>query len=202
MPSASRQASHESQNQPPMMSISPPSGLAGATSLRNILAAKSSTLDLSRIEWLYGKKVSVGGGGGSNCQLHVSLRSKIPADSPMSFGESEALALLRLLFVEDIQEFLKAQEEKCEQQPLAVRDTWNCKLAPKRKNILQLVRLVRSLYYKSRIYFCAHHFCPKRKNVRLFSSLLPHFDKCHETSRIFLSTEQTFASARSFGVIS
>ena len=122
MTSASRQVSHESQNQPPMMSISPPVGLAGATSLRNILAAKSSTLDLSRIEWLYGKKVSVGGGGGggSNYQLYVSLRSKIPADSSMSFGESEALALLRLLFVEDIQEFLKAQEEKCKQQPLAV----------------------------------------------------------------------------------
>ena len=127
VPPASRP--EESQNQlPPIMS--------------NIQVAKSSTLDLSRVEWLYGKKMSVGGG---NCQLHVSLHSKIPADSPMSFGESEALALLRLLFVEDIQEFLKAQEEKCEQQPLAVRDTWNCKLAPKRKNILQLVRSVHSL---------------------------------------------------------
>ena len=142
VPSASRQASHEPQNQPPpMISISPPAGLAGATSLRNILAAKSSTLDLSRVEWLYGKKVSVGGGG-SNCQLHVSLRSKIPADSPISFGESEALALLRLLFVEDIQEFRKAEEEKRQQQPSAVRETWKCHLAPKRKNILQLVRLL------------------------------------------------------------
>ena len=28
-----------------------------------------------------------------------------------------------------------------------------------------------------------------------------HFDKCHEMSRIFMRTEQTFASARSFGVI-
>ena len=34
------------------------------------------------------------------------------------------------------------------------------------------------------------------------SSSLPRFDKCHETSRIFPWTEQTFASARSFGVIS
>ena len=36
-----------------------------------------------------------------------------------------------------------------------------------------------------------------------FLELTPtHFDKCHETSRIFPRTEQTFASARSFGVIS
>ena len=35
----------------------------------------------------------------------------------------------------------------------------------------------------------------------LFDPLL-RFDKCHETSRIFPRTKQTFASARSFGVIS
>ena len=51
-------------------------------------------------------------------------------------------------------------------------------------------------------FFCAHHFCPKWKIVTFFSSSLPRFDKCHEPSRIFPRTEQTFASARSFGVIS
>ena len=45
-------------------------------------------------------------------------------------------------------------------------------------------------------------FGPKRKMFTFFSSSLPRFDKCHETSsRIFMRTEQTFANARSFGVI-
>ena len=51
------------------------------------------------------------------------------------------------------------------------------------------------------LFLCAP-FLPKKGNVHLFSSSLPRFDKCHETSRIFPRTEQTFASARSFGVIS
>ena len=42
----------------------------------------------------------------------------------------------------------------------------------------------------------------KLEKVHLFSSSLPRFDKCQETSRIFPRTEQTFANARSFGVIS
>ena len=50
--------------------------------------------------------------------------------------------------------------------------------------------------------FLSAPFWSKKENVHLFSSLLPRFDKCHETSRIFPRTEQTFASARSFGVIS
>ena len=50
----------------------------------------------------------------------------------------------------------------------------------------------------NRLYFCARIFCPKKENVHLFSSSLPRLD----TSRIFPRTEQTFASARSFGVIS
>ena len=40
------------------------------------------------------------------------------------------------------------------------------------------------------------------ENSHLFSSSLPRLDKRHETSQIFPRTEQTFASARSFGVIS
>ena len=51
------------------------------------------------------------------------------------------------------------------------------------------------------LFLCAQ-FLSKEENVHLFSSSLPRFDKCHETSRIFPRTEQTFASARSFGVIS
>ena len=51
------------------------------------------------------------------------------------------------------------------------------------------------------LFLCAL-FLSKMENVHLFSSSLPRFDKCHETSRIFPRTEQTFASARSFGVIS
>ena len=51
------------------------------------------------------------------------------------------------------------------------------------------------------LFLCAP-FLSKMENVHLFSSSLPRFDKCHETSRIFPRTEQTFASARSFGVIS
>ena len=51
------------------------------------------------------------------------------------------------------------------------------------------------------LFLCAP-FLSKMENVHLFSSSFPHFDKCHETSRIFPRTEQTFASARSFGVIS
>merc|ERR1711952_565042 len=43
----------------------------------------------------------------------------------------------------------------------------------------------------TRLYFCAQHFCSKNENVHLFSSSLPRFDKCHETSRIF---PRTFAS--------
>ena len=50
-----------------------------------------------------------------------------------------------------------------------------------------------------RPYLCAYHF---GQTVHLFTSSLPRFDKCHETSRIFPRTEQTFASARSFDVIS
>ena len=42
----------------------------------------------------------------------------------------------------------------------------------------------------------------QNENGHLFSSSLPRLDKCHKTSRIFPRTEQTFASARSFGVIS
>ena len=55
--------------------------------------------------------------------------------------------------------------------------------------------------HQQALFLCAP-FLPKKGNVHLFSSSLPRFDKCHETSRIFPRTEQTFASARSFGVIS
>ena len=41
-------------------------------------------------------------------------------------------------------------------------------------------------------------FLSKKENVHLFSSSLPRLDKCHETSRIFLRTEQTFASCQEF----
>ena len=50
--------------------------------------------------------------------------------------------------------------------------------------------------------FLSAPFLSKMEIVHLFSSSLPRFDKCHEMSRIFPRTEQTFASARSFGVIS
>ena len=39
----------------------------------------------------------------------------------------------------------------------------------------------------NRLYFCAQHFLSKMENGQLFSSSLPHFDKCHEMSRIFTS---------------
>ena len=45
-----------------------------------------------------------------------------------------------------------------------------------------------------------HLFCPKRTMVTSYS--IPRLNKCYKTSRIFTRTEQTFASARSFGVIS
>ena len=51
------------------------------------------------------------------------------------------------------------------------------------------------------LFLCAP-FLFKMENGHLLSSSLPLLDKCHETSRIFPRTEQTFASARSFGVIS
>ena len=51
-------------------------------------------------------------------------------------------------------------------------------------------------------FFLCAPLLSKKENVHLFSSSLPRFDKCQETSRIFPRTEQTFASARSFGVIS
>ena len=53
----------------------------------------------------------------------------------------------------------------------------------------------------SQAFLCAT-FLFEMENVHLFSSSLSCFDKCHETSPIFPRTEQTFASARSFGVIS
>ena len=59
----------------------------------------------------------------------------------------------------------------------------------------QRIRVMQALY------LCVP-FLSKKENVHLFSSSLPRFYKCHETSRIFLRTEQTFARARSFGVIS
>ena len=61
--------------------------------------------------------------------------------------------------------------------------------------------LIHSGYPMSGIFLSAP-FLSKTENVHLFSSSLPHLDKCHETSRIFPRTEQTFASAMSFGVIS
>ena len=54
----------------------------------------------------------------------------------------------------------------------------------------------------SRLYFCARKFLSKKEYVHLLSSSIPCLDKCHETSRTFPRTEQTFASARSFVVIS
>ena len=51
------------------------------------------------------------------------------------------------------------------------------------------------------LFLCAL-FLSKMENGHLFSSSLPLLDKCHKTSRTFPKTEQTFASARSFGVIS
>ena len=57
------------------------------------------------------------------------------------------------------------------------------------------------LYFCQALFLCAP-FLSKIANVHLFSNSLPRFDKCHETSRIFLRTEQTFASAMSFVVIS
>ena len=50
------------------------------------------------------------------------------------------------------------------------------------------------------IFVCT--FLSKKENVHLFSSSFPGFDKGHATLRIFPRTEQTFASARSLGVIS
>ena len=55
---------------------------------------------------------------------------------------------------------------------------------------------------KAGFIFVRTFFCPKKENVPLFSSSLPRFDICHKTSQTFPRTEQTFASARSFGVIS
>ena len=51
------------------------------------------------------------------------------------------------------------------------------------------------------LFLCAL-FLTDKENIHLFSSSLPCFDKCHETSPINRRTEQTFGSARSFGVIS
>ena len=51
------------------------------------------------------------------------------------------------------------------------------------------------------LFLCAP-FLFKKGKCSPFLELLPRFDKCHETSQIFPRTEQTFASARSFGVIS
>ena len=47
----------------------------------------------------------------------------------------------------------------------------------------------RPLRKKTGPLFCAHFFLSKKEQVDLFSSSLPRFDKCHETSRIFPRTE-------------
>ena len=57
------------------------------------------------------------------------------------------------------------------------------------------LRLIQALFLRA-------PFWSKKENICLFSSLLPRFDKYHETSRMLPKTEQTFASARIFGVIS
>ena len=50
------------------------------------------------------------------------------------------------------------------------------------------------------LFLCAP-FLSKKENVHLFSSSLLRFDKCHKTSQIFTGTEQTFVTAKSFGII-
>ena len=47
-----------------------------------------------------------------------------------------------------------------------------------------------------------HTFCMKKVNVPLSSESVLNLDKCYETSQIFMSTERTFVSVRSFRVIS
>ena len=65
-----------------------------------------------------------------------------------------------------------------------------CLLVAYRKRVIQA------------LFLCAL-FLSKTENGHLFSSSLPRLHKCHEPSRIFPRTEQTFvSSARSFGVIS
>ena len=57
-----------------------------------------------------------------------------------------------------------------------------------------------STFSHHRLFCCAHLFSgPKGKCSP--SSSLPSHDKCHKTSRIFMTTEQTLVSARGFGVI-
>ena len=71
--------------------------------------------------------------------------SKFGKDSSISFGETDAIALLKLLFIEDLEEF----KSKTQTEDVAVSskpgtpskaDFWKCKLSPNRKNLLQLVR--------------------------------------------------------------
>ena len=70
-------------------------------------------------------------------------------------------------------------------------------LQPKKKNIISISTYC---FFFLKALFLYAQFLSKKENVRLFSSSLPRFDNCHETSRIFPRTEQTFA--RTFGVIS
>ena len=53
------------------------------------------------------------------------------------------------------------------------------------------------------VLFLCSQFIVQKEKCSPFLELTPtRFDKCHETSQIFPRTEQTVASARSFGVIS
>ena len=70
-----------------------------------------------------------------------------------------------------------------------------------RKNAQVSIKATGAHFVHQALFLCAP-FLPNKGNVHLFSSSLPRFDKCHQTSRIFPRSEQTFASARSFGVIS
>ena len=67
-------------------------------------------------------------------------------------------------------------------------------LAVRARDVVPAVRLMAGFIF---VFFVQKGNCG-----HLLSSSLARFDKCHETSQIFPRTEQTFASARSFRVIS
>ena len=61
-------------------------------------------------------------------------------------------------------------------------------------NVTAIVTAIKGIYYTNPGFILCAPFLSKMENGHLFSSSLPRFDKCHETSRIFPRTEQTFAS--------
>ena len=137
--------------------------------------------------------------------LIKSVAASAAAPKPVVPGSSEAAAQadhedLSNSVIADLLNFLVL--ESCPVTPLSVEGGAEAMETTSPEDVMKpfLKFIVFNRFNTG--FFVRTTFLSKRENVHLFSNSLPRFTKCHKTSRIFPRTEQTFASARSFGVSS